>query len=79
VSHIHSIAYSPYGHAFENPVPFFQAGPGTASHSVLARLFDPSVYRFILVEYLTRISGRVFLWEENIFQRFIFFRIFSDR
>jgi hypothetical protein len=53
VSHIHSIAYSPYGHAFENPVLFIQAGPGTASHSVLARLFDPSVYRFILVEYLT--------------------------
>lgn len=50
VSEIHSIAYSIYGNPKGKPVIFVHGGPGGGTDPVMARYFDPAVYKIILVD-----------------------------
>eukprot|EP01035_Chromulina_nebulosa_P036196 gene36196-48740_t len=50
VSDVHTIAYSIYGNPNGKPVLFVHGGPGGGTDPFMARYFDPSVYRIILVD-----------------------------
>lgn len=50
VSDIHTIAYSVYGNPKGKPVLVVHGGPGGGTHPDMARYFDPSVYRIVLVD-----------------------------
>jgi hypothetical protein len=50
VSDIHTIYYASYGNPNGKPVLFIHGGPGGGTTPAMARFFDPSVYRIILVD-----------------------------
>jgi hypothetical protein len=50
VSDIHSIYFAQYGNPEGKPVVFVHGGPGGGTAPLMARYFDPKVYRIILVD-----------------------------
>jgi hypothetical protein len=50
VGDVHTIAYSQYGNPTGKPVLFIHGGPGGGTTPMMARFFDPKIYRVILVD-----------------------------